>query len=44
MSVQKSRCSAAEATADIPEGATILVGGFGVLQGWPHKLLIILQN
>ena len=39
MSVQKSRYSAAEAVADIPDGAAILVGGFGVLQGWPHELL-----
>lgn len=39
MSVQKSCYSAAEATAHIPEGATILVGGFGVPHGWPHELL-----
>ena len=31
--------TAAAAVADIPDGATILVGGFGVIQGWPASLL-----
>ena len=44
MSVQKSRYSAAEAIANVPEGATILVGAFGVLQGWPHELLFALRD
>ena len=34
---------AAEAVADIPDGATILVGGFGVLHAWPTTLLEALQ-
>ena len=44
MSIQKSRYSAAEAVADVADGATILVGGFGVLQGWPHELLFALRD
>ena len=44
MSVQKARYSAVEATADIQDGASILIGGFGVLQGWPHELLFALQD
>ena len=44
MSVQKARYSAVEATADIRDGASILIGGFGVLQGWPHELLFALQD
>jgi len=27
--------SAAAAVADVPDGATLLFGGFGVVQGWP---------
>ena len=34
---------AAAAVADIPDGATILVGGFGVLHAWPTTLLEALQ-
>ena len=44
MSVQKARYSAVEAIADIRDGASILIGGFGVLQGWPHELLFALQD
>ncbi len=44
MSVQKARYSAVEAIADIQDGASILIGGFGVLQGWPHELLFALQD
>lgn len=35
--------SPADAVADIPDGSSILVGGFGVLQGWPHELLFALR-
>jgi 3-oxoacid CoA-transferase len=35
---------AAEAVADIPDGATIMVGGFGVLHGWPTTLLEALKE
>ncbi len=44
MSVQKARYSAVESIADIRDGASILIGGFGVLQGWPHELLFALQD
>ncbi len=44
MSVQKTRYSAVEAIADIQDGACILIGGFGVLQGWPHELLFALRD
>ncbi|HLK11422.1 MAG TPA: 3-oxoacid CoA-transferase subunit B [Candidatus Binatia bacterium] len=36
--------SAAAAVADVPDGATILVGGFGVIQGWPTSLLEALRD
>src|SRR5215510_5102043 len=36
--------TAAAAVADLPNGASILVGGFGVLQGWPHELLFALRE
>jgi 3-oxoacid CoA-transferase len=35
--------SAAEAVAGVPDGASILVGGFGVIQGWPSSLLQALR-
>ena len=44
MSGQKARYSAVEAIADIQDGASILIGGFGVLQGWPHELLFALRD
>ncbi|MGH7895048.1 MAG: 3-oxoacid CoA-transferase [Candidatus Binatia bacterium] len=31
--------SAALAVADVPDGATVLIGGFGVIQGWPASLI-----
>jgi 3-oxoacid CoA-transferase len=34
---------ATTAVADIPDGASILVGGFGVLQAWPTTLIDALQ-
>ena len=42
--MQKPRYTPAEAVADIPNGASILVGGFGSLQGWPHELLFALRD
>lgn len=42
--MRKPLLSAAAAVADIPDGARVLVGGFGVLQGWPHELLFALRD
>src|SRR6185436_11928787 len=42
--MQKLSFSATAAIADIPDGASILVGGFGVLQGWPHELFFALRE
>ena len=42
--MKKPLFSAAAAVADIPDGASILVGGFGVLQGWPHELFSALRE
>src|SRR5712692_3542205 len=42
--MRKPFFTAAAAVADIPDGASILVGGFGVLQGWPHELLFALRE
>jgi 3-oxoacid CoA-transferase len=36
--------SAAAAVADVPDGASILFGGFGVVQGWPNSLLLALRD
>lgn len=36
--------SAAAALADLSDGATVLVGGFGVIQGWPASLLLALRD
>jgi len=36
--------SAAAAVADIPDGARILLGGFGVIQGWPISLIKALHQ
>ncbi len=36
--------SAREAVADVQDGATLLVGGFGVVQGWPTSLLEALRD
>jgi 3-oxoacid CoA-transferase len=35
---------AAAAVADVADGATILFGGFGVVQGWPNSLLLALRD
>jgi 3-oxoacid CoA-transferase len=42
--MRKPLLTASAAVADIPDGASILVGGFGVLQGWPHELLFALRD
>jgi 3-oxoacid CoA-transferase len=36
--------SAREAVRDIPDGAAIVIGGFGVIQGWPINLLSALRE
>ena len=36
--------NAAAAVSDIPDGATLLFGGFGVVQSWPNSLLIALRE
>jgi len=42
--MRKPLYTATAAVADIPDGASILLGGFGVLQGWPHELLFALRE
>jgi 3-oxoacid CoA-transferase len=42
--MDKVAASAREAVADVPDGATILIGGFGVVQGWPTSLLEALRE
>lgn len=42
--MRKPLLTAAAAVADIPDGASILLGGFGVLQGWPHELLFAFRE
>jgi len=42
--MDKTIASARQAVADIPDGATILIGGFGVVQGWPTSLLEALRD
>src|SRR5262245_60455086 len=37
--MDKVVASARAAVADLPDGATIMIGGFGVVQGWPTSLL-----
>ena len=39
----KVATSAAAAVADIPDGARILLGGFGVIQSWPISLITALH-
>jgi 3-oxoacid CoA-transferase len=36
--------SAAAALSDVGDRATVLVGGFGVIQGWPASLLLALRD
>ncbi len=40
----KVAASAADAVADIPDGARLLLGGFGVIQGWPISLITALHQ
>ena len=42
--MNKVVASAREAVADIPDGATLLIGGFGVVQSWPTSLLEALRQ
>lgn len=42
--MRKTLSSAAEAVADIADGSTLMVGGFGVIQGWPASLLRALRD
>ncbi len=42
--MDKVVASAAEAVADVQDGAVILFGGFGVMQGWPNSLLLALRD
>ena len=42
--IDKVARSAAAAVADIPDGASILFGGFGVIQAWPNSLLLALRD
>jgi len=36
--------SARAAVADIPDGATVAIGGFGVIQSWPASLVTALRD
>src|SRR5262249_39305695 len=42
--MDKLVASARAAVADVPPGATILIGGFGVVRGWPASLLAALRE
>ncbi|MBM4266419.1 MAG: 3-oxoacid CoA-transferase subunit A [Deltaproteobacteria bacterium] len=42
--MQKQVMSAAEAVADIADGARVMIGGFGVIQGWPASLIQALRD
>src|SRR5262245_41476342 len=42
--MDKPCLAASEAIAGMTEGASILIGGFGVMQGWPHELLFALRD
>jgi 3-oxoacid CoA-transferase len=41
--MDKVLANAAAAVADVPDGASILFGGFGVVQAWPNSLLLALR-
>jgi 3-oxoacid CoA-transferase len=41
--MRKPIVSAAEAVAEIPDRATVMIGGFGVIQGWPASLIRALR-
>jgi 3-oxoacid CoA-transferase len=42
--MDKIVASAAAAVADVRDGATLLFGGFGVVQGWPNSILMALRD
>lgn len=42
--IDKVVSDAATAVADIDTGARVLIGGFGVIQGWPTSLLTALRQ
>ena len=42
--VDKVVASAREAVADVPDGATVLLGGFGVIQGWAASCILALAE
>jgi 3-oxoacid CoA-transferase A subunit len=42
--MDKLVASARDAVACIRDGATVLIGGFGVVQGWPTSLLVALRD
>ncbi len=42
--MRKPILSAADAVADIGDGATVMIGGFGVIQGWPASLIGALRQ
>jgi 3-oxoacid CoA-transferase len=41
--MQKPVLTPTDAVADVPDGATVLIGGFGVIQGWPASLIAALR-
>jgi 3-oxoacid CoA-transferase len=42
--MHKPILAAEAAVADIPDGATVMIGGFGVIQGWPASLIRALRE
>ncbi len=42
--MEKVARSAADAVHDIPDGASIAIGGFGPIQGWPSSLILALRE
>jgi 3-oxoadipate CoA-transferase alpha subunit len=44
MPVDKTVASFAEAVSDIPDGATVMIGGFGGAGGMPHLLMLALRD
>ncbi len=44
MPIDKTVSTFKEAVADIPDGATILIGGFGGAGGMPHRLMLALRD
>ena len=44
MPIDKTVSTFEEAVADIPDGATILIGGFGGAGGMPHRLMLALRD